>query len=78
MVYFSALTAFGVTFTLKHSIPFPFSMNINYYALKHRVKMKIPLKIRLATICRRCNPKKIQNMCLTCKIEQARHWTKPY
>ena len=28
MMYFSALTALGVTFTLKRSIPFPFSMNI--------------------------------------------------
>lgn len=50
----------------------------HYDIFKHKVRTKLPKKIRYATVCRRCRKEKIANRCLTCQIEEAMLWTKPY
>ena len=51
----------------------------HYDIFKHKVRTKLPKKIRYATVCRRCKKSsRISDLCLTCKIEQAEHWAKPY
>ena len=50
----------------------------HYDIFKHKVRTKLPKKIRYATVCRRCKTEIISKRCLTCKIDEAMLWTKPY
>jgi|11BtaG_2_1085332.scaffolds.fasta_scaffold00713_6 hypothetical protein len=51
----------------------------HYDIFKHRVRTKLPKQIRFATVCRKCKKaNKISDLCLTCKIDQAKNWAKPY
>jgi len=51
----------------------------HYDVFKHKVRTKLPKRIRYATVCRGCKKAKtISQLCLTCKIEQAKYWAKPY
>ena len=52
---------------------------IPYLTFKHKVRTKLPNKIRYATVCRKC--KKAQSIlakCFTCKVDQTVDWSKPY
>jgi len=52
---------------------------MNYLTFKHRVRQRLPNKIRFATVCRKCSKAlTTQDLCLTCKIDQASKWPKPY
>lgn len=53
-------------------------MNWHYDIFKHKVRKKLPKKIRYATVCRKCTVATVSNKCLTCKIDEAMLWTKPY
>lgn len=50
----------------------------HYDIFKHKVRTKLPKKIRYATVCKRCKKEAINNRCFTCKIDEAMLWTKPY
>ena len=51
----------------------------HYDVFKHKVRTKLPKKIRYATVCRKCRKTdKIIDLCFTCQIDQAKLWTKPY
>jgi len=51
---------------------------MKYSMLKHKVRKKLPDRVRYATVCRKCTIVILSDRCFTCKIEQARSWTKPY
>lgn len=51
----------------------------HYDIFKHKVRNKLPKKIRYATVCRKCKKQPIINeRCFTCQIDEALLWTKPY
>ena len=50
----------------------------HYDVFKHKVRTKLPKRIRYATVCRRCRKVSVIDKCLTCKIDEAMLWTKPY
>ena len=50
----------------------------HYDIFKHKVRTKLPKKIRYATVCRKCKTETISNRCFTCRIDEALLWTKPY
>jgi len=50
----------------------------HYDIFKHKVRTKLPKKIRYATVCKRCKKETINKRCFTCKIDEAMLWTKPY
>ncbi len=46
---------------------------------KMKVRKRLPRKIRNATVCRKCvNTCVISDKCISCQIEQAVNWGKPY
>lgn len=50
----------------------------HYDVFKHKVRTKLPKKIRFATVCRKCRTPKISDRCFTCITDEAKLWTKPY
>lgn len=51
----------------------------HYDIFKHKVRTKLPKKIRYATVCRRCKKQSIvSERCFTCRIDEALLWKKPY
>ena len=50
----------------------------HYDVFKHRVRQKLPKKIRYATVCRKCKKETLADRCFTCIVEEAMRWTKPY
>ena len=53
-------------------------MGKRYGKFKHKVRNKLPDRIRYATVCRKCNTPIISDRCFTCKLDQAKGWSKPY
>jgi len=51
----------------------------HYDVFKHRVRQKMPKRIRYATVCRRCKKATTQSdRCLTCQIDFATWWGRAY
>lgn len=51
----------------------------HYDVFKHRVRKKLPKKVRYATVCRKCKKTNIiSEKCLTCKIDFALYWGKAW
>jgi len=51
----------------------------HYDVFKHKVRTNLPKRIRYATVCRKCKrTERVSDLCLTCKIEQALKWSRPY
>lgn len=54
-------------------------MVLVYEVFKHRVRAKLPNKIRFATVCKRCSETtNITERCWTCKLDEAKKWDRPY
>jgi|8_EtaG_2_1085327.scaffolds.fasta_scaffold00852_6 hypothetical protein len=52
---------------------------MSYLVFKHKVRMKMPKFIRFKTVCRKCiKTTRTTEKCLTCKIDGASGWTRPY
>jgi len=51
---------------------------MSYIRFKHKLRQRLPEKIRYATVCRKCKTPVVTKRCDTCKIEQAVWWSKPY
>ena len=51
---------------------------MSYIRFKHKLRQRLPEKIRFATVCRKCKTANVIKKCTTCKIEEAFLWSKPY
>ena len=49
-----------------------------YIRFKHRVRRKLPSSVRFTTVCRKCKKSRLSKKCLTCQIDQASDWDRPY
>jgi len=46
----------------------------HYDVFKHKVRTKLPKRIRYATVCRKCKKVRVTQQCLTCQIDAALAW----
>jgi len=60
--------------------PKPYSRRKNMsIKFKMGVRKRLPKKIRYATVCRKCRQSSsIRDRCISCQIEQAVSWGRPY
>jgi len=50
-------------------------MGNRYDKFKHKVRTNLPDSVRYKTVCRKCRKSpRINDKCLTCKIERAVEW----